>query len=148
MLGIICITCHTAHDCTFQRLSTSSNSMFWTEEMRRRKSGSLINLSTWNHEHVLNTERWNGDKQVVANVWTGQSPSASSLTCDSQASDQKRQKSISQMDTAGLSRASLSLIFLGLHKPILRVSRGNDMKSTPWEMAFINRLVSTVDSTH
>ena len=93
-------------------------------------------------------ERWDGDKQVVANVWTGQSPSASSLTCDSRASDQKRQKSISQMDTAGLSRASLSLIFLGLHKPILRVSRGNDMKSTPWEMALINRLVSTVDSTH
>ena len=46
-------------------------------------------------------------------------------------SDQKRQKSVSQVDTAGLSRASLPLIFLGLHKPILRVDRGNDMKSTP-----------------
>ena len=117
--------------------------LFWTEEMRRRKSGSLINLSTWNRDHVLNTERWNGDKQVVANVWTGQSPSASSPTCDSQASDQKKQKSISQSNTVGMSRASLYLIFLWLHKPILRFNRGNVMKTMRWEMALINSLVST-----
>ena len=108
--------------------------------MRRRKSGSLINLSTWNRDHVLNTERWNGDKQVVANVWTGQSPSASSLTCDFQASDQNRQKSISQTNTVGVSRESLSLVFLWLHMQILRVNRGNVLKSTPWEMALINSL--------